>query len=274
MCDLIASKSTRALLYHCLSFFSQLCRFWQIFKLKVMEPKQLQSLVSGYRRELEEFCHDKTLNQILPDDIITIIFATLFTLSFEWNRDEKAHGTDITIIDDRTIMHSPKENESEWCIFTASNILSATDKYKKFKWEITIKEIEEDNTPYMNGRIGFVIYPISESIPKFNGNMNNLAEYHRDKQTSIKIFKNSTHLELYNNTNSFKTIKCESMCHTFGDRYCLLFDFEKKIVTVYYNDEYVDIMHDKLPDKVVPAMSFYTNIGKKAMAICTKWEVV
>ena len=69
-------------------------------------------------------------------------------------------------------------------------------------------------------------------------------------------------------------MELQGMCHSFGDRYCLLFDFEAKKVSVFYNDIFVGMMHDNLPDKVVPAMSFLTDSDTKAMAKCTKWEIV
>ena len=129
----------------------------------------------------------------------------------------------------------------------------------------------------MGGRIGFVTFPIKESIPVFNGD--NLAEKHKDKQTAIKLFHCLDHLVLHNYHNmldgaSTKSIKCEGMCHKFGDRYALLFDFEERNVSCYYNDTFVDIIHDDLPDKVVPAMSLYTDLDKKAKVVCTKWEIV
>ena len=138
---------------------------------------------------------------------------------FEWNRDENAHGKYSTFIDDTTIEHCPTGEYNDWCIFTASNAVSPTPRFKKFKYEITIIETC-NNTPYMNARIGFVNYPISESLFRLNGD--NLAERKQDVQTAVRLFVDNEALELYNfNTpsNGVMDITCSGMKHKFGDRY-------------------------------------------------------
>ena len=55
-----------------------------------------------------------------------------------------------------------------------------------------------------------------------------------------------------------------------GDRFTLIIDFENRIMSLMFNDEYIGIVHGNIPNEVVPTINIFARMELK----CTKYEVV
>eukprot|EP01084_Bolivina_argentea_P008317 15592_1 len=270
-------------------------RFWWMNKLQWMMNKLQKTnetndaitrerlLCRGYIRQIESIysqhkhSHDILyINNIMPIGIVTIIH--LFSLMFQWNRDNNAHGKGIRIINDRTIIHYPQNNLETHAIFTACNIISSDYGYKKIKFEIMVQKTKEKIADIISCRFGFVKYPISKSI---NGIFNKYNLCHSPgtkNQFAVKFTTfpgKSGYVTVYSgNYNGSKDIHFKSMNHSYEDKYMLIFDVIEKNVTFYYNSKFVAVVNDQLWDKVVPAASFWTVSNLKQKIVCSQWEIV
>ena len=215
---------------------------------------------SYIRSNCDEINKVHNLSLAIPKVIILIIIE-YFKSIFEWDAEKCCEDV---IISNNNLNIRCEVARNRTCL--AKNLLSSNE-YSQVIWEITIIDTDPDN--YLCVAMGYVEYQedIKKSIKSYEvwlGSNEYQCSMYIDAWTESQRF-----------TKHFCGLETDydqrwlSANVTVNDRLKIQFDFVKKECSFYWNDEFVAILHDRLPDKIYPALS----CGYVCEYECTKWEL-
>ena len=229
-----------------------------------MSTKKSTLIGFGYIRiNCREINNKNNTSFIFPIAIIPIIIE-YFQNVFEWDLEKCTRGNGMIITNNGLTVKSMIEENRTIC---AKNLLSS-DEYTNINWEITLRDFTFNNHPSdirLCFAMGFIEYhkDIKKSIEYFLGSKKHqLCIYIDEEKESFQKYHGGRTAK-----KDYEEFKPKNVRK--NDKFEIKFNFIKKECSFYWNDKFVAVLHDKLPDKLYPALSCYSQHEFE----CTKWEL-
>ena len=216
--------------------------------------QKLELAIYGYCRS-----NERGLSTVIPKEIKDVIHS-FCKFYFKWNHDLCDSGYLFFADHPLEIQYT---KSSQWGFLVLQHAILSSKISDLFEWEIRIDQQKLYSYVFA---MGFVSYPLDESIKKWNSYFTD--DYAtRDKQFGVYIYSKNKSINRFTDKGGTKSLDSDkNISMDIGSRFKMVFDFKKKICSIYHNDQFIGNIPN-IPERIIPAISCYYPLR----ATCTKF---
>ena len=199
-------------------------------------------------------------------DVIKDVIVEYAKFTFNWKDSKYLKYSAAYEFSDDPFQITKASARYQWQFLAINDIISR-DICKIFRWELKI--IKDLDGVFM---FGVVQHPVDESIQAWKSSCFGGKSETKSKQFGVALYSWCLSFVRYGgvhvNHNCIGPKQTDKWKE--GDRFTLVINFEKKQMSVMYNDKETKsvVVFDNIPDQVVPAICTRNRL----QLMCTKYE--